>query len=81
MLLKDPIRVLAKAKFATFLINLFLSSFYLLTNVLWHLINIKIMFGNGPEDIVDENENEGVDWEEEAIPRDTEKLSNFTLIF
>jgi hypothetical protein len=26
-----------------------------------YLINIKIMFGNGPEDIVDENENEAVD--------------------
>lgn len=46
-----------------------------------YLISRKIMFGNGPEEIVDENENEAVDWEEEANHRDTENLSNFTLIF
>lgn len=35
------------------------------------------MFENGQEDIVDENGNEAVDWEEEVNPHNTETLSNF----
>ncbi|KAG1469398.1 hypothetical protein G6F56_003279 [Rhizopus delemar] len=36
------------------------------------------MFENGQGDIVDENGNEAMDWEEEVNPHNTETLSNFT---
>lgn len=46
-----------------------------------YTITGKIMFENGQGDIVDENGNEAMEWEEEVNPHNTETLSNFSQVF
>lgn len=42
-----------------------------------YLITGKVMFENGRGDIINENGNVAIDWEE-VNPHNTERLSNFT---